>query len=150
MAQWCHRSGSTLAQVMACMTSSRCLNQCWLYHQWVSVALGWHQYHRKCSRYEFVQWVWKIHLWNYFHINDQWVKNISTVHQPWSSWECQVSGRTEDAPPSPRRHGNHRLSWERQPGRIEPTTSATWTCKRNISAMTRLEYPRRTTIKYLI
>ena len=37
--------------------------------QWGSVALTWDQFHRKISRYQFVKWVWKIHLYNYSHIS---------------------------------------------------------------------------------
>ena len=46
---WRPRSGSTLAQVMACCrtVSSHYLNQCW---QWGLVAFTWRQFHSKYSR----------------------------------------------------------------------------------------------------
>ena len=31
-----------------------------LTYQWGSVTLTWHQFHRKCSRYQFINGVWKI------------------------------------------------------------------------------------------
>ena len=31
------------------------------------MALSWDQFHRMCSRYQFVKWVWKVHFWNYIH-----------------------------------------------------------------------------------
>ena len=56
------RTGSTLAQVMACCLTAlnSYLNQCWLNHQWgdrsVTHGLTWDQCHRKCSRYQFVKY----------------------------------------------------------------------------------------------
>ena len=66
---WWQRSGSSLVQVMACclMAPSHYLNQCWLInHQWGLVAFIWGQFHRKCSRYKYLIWVW----------NYCWVSNI--------------------------------------------------------------------------
>ena len=61
---WWHGSGSTLAQVMACclMASSCYLDQC---YQLGSVAFIQDLFHRKCSRYQFVKWVWKTQLFPY-------------------------------------------------------------------------------------
>ena len=49
---WRHRSGSTLAQVMACCLTepSHYVNQAMLIdHQRCSVAFTWEQFHKKCS-----------------------------------------------------------------------------------------------------
>ena len=58
---WCHRSGSTLAQVTACCLTApgRYRTQCF---SWSSC---------RCSFkgiYQFIKWVWKIYLQNYFYI----------------------------------------------------------------------------------
>ena len=57
-ATWWHRSGSTLAQEMACCltTPSHYLNQCWL----IINGILWHQFSKMCPRYQFLKWVWKI------------------------------------------------------------------------------------------
>ena len=39
------------------------------YNQWSSLAFTWDQFRRKCSRYRFVKWISKIHLWNCFDIS---------------------------------------------------------------------------------
>ena len=46
---WRHKSGSTLAQVMACflVAPSHYLNQCWLIHQLSPVTFIWWQFHRR-------------------------------------------------------------------------------------------------------
>ena len=72
---WWHQSRSTLAQVMAyCLTApSHYLNQCWL--KWDCVALTWDQFHRKCWKYHFVLWVWKMPI---------------TSTSPRTQWVCWV------------------------------------------------------------
>ena len=59
---WWHRSGSTLAQVMAwCLKApSHYLNQCWLKHQRGPVAFSWEWFHKKCQRYLSLIPVWKL------------------------------------------------------------------------------------------
>ena len=47
-----------------CLMASSYLNQCWLI---ISEAL-W-QFHRKCSRYLFMIWVWKLLIEDYIHIS---------------------------------------------------------------------------------
>ena len=50
---WWYRSGSTLAQVMACCLTapSHYLNQSWLIIAWNLVTFTRRPFHRKCSRY---------------------------------------------------------------------------------------------------
>ena len=60
---WWLRTGSTLAQVMACCLTapSHYLNQCWL----IINGIVWQSpktFNRNGSRYLFVKWVLKIHL----------------------------------------------------------------------------------------
>ena len=44
------------------------------YHQWVSMAMTWDQFHMNYLRYQFIKRVSEIHMWNYSHIpRDQWV-----------------------------------------------------------------------------
>ena len=66
---WRHRSGSTLAQVMAwCLTApSHYLNQCWL----IVNGILWYS---PCnnftgSTWDISSWVWKLWFWNYGHIS---------------------------------------------------------------------------------
>ena len=56
-----HGSGSTLAQVMACWLTapSHYLNQCWLI---INGVLWYSQFHKKCLRYQSVNWVGKLHF----------------------------------------------------------------------------------------
>ena len=64
-----HRSGSTLAQVMA--WGRHYLNRCWL----IVNGLLWHPPKTNFagsaqkSKYQFVKLALKVHLWNYFHIS---------------------------------------------------------------------------------
>ena len=74
---WWHRTGPTLAQVMAdcLMTQSHYLIQCW-HQQWSSLAFPWGQFHWKCSIYESSKYI----LQNYtfkitaISLRGQWVK----------------------------------------------------------------------------
>ena len=61
-AMWRQWSESTLDQIMACnlMAPSCQLIQCWHIISWVLWHLSETDF-RKCSRYQFVQWIWKIH-----------------------------------------------------------------------------------------
>ena len=65
---WRHRSGSTLAHVMACCLSalSHYHNQCSLI---ISEVFGGGQFHWKGSWYLSLIWVWKLLIWNYTHIS---------------------------------------------------------------------------------
>ena len=65
---WWHRSGLTLAEVMACclMASSHYLNQCLLIISEVLWSCG--SFHRWCSRYLSFIWIWKITNYYYRHI----------------------------------------------------------------------------------
>ena len=58
---WLHKSGLT--------APSPYLNHYWLIIGGASVAFTKEQFRRKCSRYQFIEWVWKIHLQTYFHIS---------------------------------------------------------------------------------
>ena len=71
---WSHMTTeiwSTLAHIMSrCQTApNNYLNQCWIV---TNVGMSYslkYQFHSKCSKCQFVKWVWKIHLWNYFHLS---------------------------------------------------------------------------------
>ena len=74
---WWQRSGSTLAQVMACclMAPSHCLNQCWLSISEVS----WHSpesnFTENAQDILSMIWAWKLWIWYFSHITErQWVK----------------------------------------------------------------------------
>ena len=81
-----HRSGSALAQVMACclMAPSHYLNQCWppIYEVlWYSPQ---EQFHGECRSYYSVLWVWQL----YFKIisifpRGQWVKTTMILLKYW-------------------------------------------------------------------
>ena len=64
---WCHKAGSTSAQVMACCLTapSHCLNQCW---QIISEVL-WNSpqgnFAGKCYVYLSVVWIWKFLIYYY-------------------------------------------------------------------------------------
>ena len=80
---WWHRSGSTFIQVMPwCLSApSHCLNQCWL----VINGVLWHsfktQFHMKCSKYQFVEWVWKYTC-----------KITSSPRGQWANWHDIIIG----------------------------------------------------------
>ena len=60
---WWHRSGSTLAQVMACCLTapSHYLNQCGLiYHQQSLVAFIWGQFHKRYLSHHSLNLAWKL------------------------------------------------------------------------------------------
>ena len=59
---WWHTSGSSLAQVMAChlIAPYSNMNQCWLFTKWSLMTLTQDQFHMKCSRYQFIRWVYKV------------------------------------------------------------------------------------------
>ena len=66
---WRQRSGSTLAQVMACclMAPSHYLNQCWLINSPVTFILG--QFHKRFLNYQSLKSVWKLHIQNFIQIS---------------------------------------------------------------------------------
>ena len=61
---WRQRSGSTLAQVMACCLTapSHYLNQCWL----IISEVQWHfvlgQFHKGCLNHQSLTSIWKLHV----------------------------------------------------------------------------------------
>ena len=61
---WWQRSGSTLAQVLACCLTapSHYLSQCWLINDISGYSPGYSQFHRKCSRYLSLIWFWKLQI----------------------------------------------------------------------------------------
>ena len=62
--------------------------------QWLTVSSSWGsdailwQFHRNCSRYQSVKWVWKIHLrhFNSTSLRGQWVKNTDNIRT--FIWDC--------------------------------------------------------------
>ena len=77
---WRHRSGSTLAQVMACCLSapSSYLNQCWLIIKYGPVAITQELFYNKYLSHQFLKWDWnaliKISL---KYPRGQWVKLLN-------------------------------------------------------------------------
>ena len=65
------RSGSTLAQVMACCLTapSHYLNQCWLIIIWSQVTFIVGQFHKRCLNHQSLKSIWKVHIWNYIQIS---------------------------------------------------------------------------------
>ena len=65
---WRHRSGSTLAQVLACCLTapSHYLNQCWL----IISEVFWYSHEGNfTSLHLSLRWVWKSLIWYYWHIS---------------------------------------------------------------------------------
>ena len=60
---WRQRSGSTLAQAMACCLTapSHYLNQMLTDHQWSPMTFIFGQFHKKCLNHESLKSVWKLH-----------------------------------------------------------------------------------------
>ena len=57
-------------RVMACWLHTKPLPEPMLtYHSWGSVAFIWKQFHRKCSWYQSVKWVWKFHFYDNWRIS---------------------------------------------------------------------------------
>ena len=50
-------------------------------HQWGLVAFAWAQFYRKCSRYLFLGWVWKLLILCNLSPRDQWHRSWSTSAQ---------------------------------------------------------------------
>ena len=65
------RSGSTLAQVMACCLTapSHYLNQCWLIIIWSQVTFIVGQFRKRCLNHQSLKSIWKVHIWNYIQIS---------------------------------------------------------------------------------
>ena len=61
---WRQRSGSTLAQVMACCltAASHYLNQMLTDHQWSPVTFILGQFHKRCLNRQLLKHVWKLHV----------------------------------------------------------------------------------------
>ena len=72
---WWHRSGSILAQVMAC---------CRTYHQKCSMAFTWEQFHMKWSWIQSVICVCRLRFWNYYHISQRPVSLQTVVSNSFS------------------------------------------------------------------
>ena len=81
-----HRSGSTLAQVMAsCLTAPSHYLDRWsvlTYHQWGLVAFTWGQFHRKYSRYLSLIWVCKLLILYYSLISQG---PMSSIKKRWQN-----------------------------------------------------------------
>ena len=78
---WRQRSGSTLAQVMACCLTapSHYLNQCWLIISEVQVTFILGQFHKRCLNHQSLKSVWKLHTKLSFKFpRGQWIKLMST------------------------------------------------------------------------
>ena len=65
----CHRICSTLAQIIAYwhQAASHYLNQCWSSVRFV--AFTWEQFYKKCARYLYLIWLWKLLIKDYSHIS---------------------------------------------------------------------------------
>ena len=83
---WRHRSVNTGSGNGLLPDGTKPLPQPMLtYHQRGSVAFSWEQFHRKCSRYQFVKWVWN---YNFLKIistfpRDQWVNSMCPRSVSW-------------------------------------------------------------------
>ena len=95
---WQHRSGSTLAQVMACCLTapSRYLNQCWL----IISKVHWHSSEGNFTRNQYWRylsliWVLKLPIWDHSKksIRHHWVYSLSYaffMKLPSGKW-CSIS-----------------------------------------------------------
>ena len=61
---WRQRSGSTVAQEMACCLTapSHYLNQCYTDHQWSPVTFILGQFYKRCLNHQSLKSVWKLHV----------------------------------------------------------------------------------------
>ena len=99
---WCQRSGSTLAQVMACclMTLSYYINHFLTHHFRGIVELVQDPFHRKCSR--FIKQVLKKHLKNHFLISQGLMSStiqIYSLSHPSLGWLYVFSSFLPRLPP---------------------------------------------------
>ena len=79
---------------------------CWLMIRWDIVSFTWRQFHRKCSRYLSLIWVWKSIIQDYSHIsqgpmswyqNFLWTSQIANLGPTWGppgSWQPHVGPRS--------------------------------------------------------
>ena len=89
---WWHRSGSTLAQVMACCLTHRAIPML-TNHQWGLLALILQQFYRRCSWYLSLISVWILLNQDYRHMSQGQVSwcsfHVNSVHRityvPWVS-----------------------------------------------------------------
>ena len=78
---WWHRSWPTLLHVMACCLTapSHRLNLYWLI---TNGFLALAQFHKKCTRYQIVKWVWKLHIYSYNRISQEMMVWSETETRP--------------------------------------------------------------------
>ena len=105
---WRHRSGSTLAQVMALLPDgTKPLPEPMLtYHHWRLIAFTWRQFHKECSRNVSLTWVWTLQGQNYNHISQG---AMSLNYGTWVSghlksgvtWQAKLTTKKIYKPPWP-------------------------------------------------